>query len=78
MKSSRTINNSPKKDSNVISIPNATQHIGPTRIQQSPKIEKPIKGLPRLSKTKKEKNWQKNVKTPFQGYAIKTNFEVLY
>ena len=31
MKSSRTINNSPKKDSNVISIPNATQHIGPTR-----------------------------------------------
>ncbi len=31
MKSSRTINNSPKKDSNVISIPNATQHNGPTR-----------------------------------------------
>ena len=31
MKSSRTRNNSPKKDSNVISIPNATQHIGPTR-----------------------------------------------
>jgi len=31
MKSSRTRNNSPKKDSNVISIPNANQHIGPTR-----------------------------------------------
>jgi len=31
MKSSRTRNNSPKKDSNIISIPNAIQHIGPTR-----------------------------------------------
>ena len=32
MKSSRTTrNNSPKKDSNIISIPNAIKHIGPTR-----------------------------------------------
>ena len=77
MKSSRTINNSPKKDSNVISIPNATQHIGPTRTTIA-KNREANKRAAEIIENEERKNWQKNVKTPFQGYAIKTNFEVLY